>query len=698
MSYIEPAILLGGRAPEADNRNDASASQTPETASSFAHAFTQAQSDSNSEEKASAKAQAREVERNDVSTVAVENTQEQDSSGSPMPAPDSQEDPHTVELADKDIDARNSDIENESELQLSAADVVELNSQTDENTDFFAQLFNQVNFQTELKPIAKEVNQLLNTGDDVNVNVSQEMRAMLAELTPQQLKQLNALVQQMGKEQGVSPELLKQLDVDLKQLIQQGSTAGDDSDVLMPVKEKAAPQWLAGAAQVKSNNATMALPQDTPDELADDLIPAVVVGKEQGKLGEWVSSQAQDKNQLKAPDNAQTNKLAAAINSAKVTESDDVSNQAKTDAQSTSQSQKLPPLDIELVIQKGQHEGGKVVQTAASAVALDALSAEQKNQVTVGDKVLERVSRTPPISEVKEMTMADELSAARVILSKGEGTVSTSPQAPLSATPSASSVIQQTQNSTSAARAEAALKEVITPQTQLSENLAEQMPAADSARNESNQALGAKLQQFAQMLLGQVQTSANAGTTTELNAAIEADLVHWQHTQSVSQVATQSAQNAQKQSLPLDPALMQAINITKSDAAQQLHQRVNMLLNLSNQQAEIRLDPPELGSMQVRVRSEGEQAHVNFVVQNQQAKEALEQTMPRLRELLAQQGLALGDTNVEQQGQQQEFDGNESQFAGQQQNAKDEEVAQDEQLIAAQQKNASSKQGIDFYA
>jgi len=70
------------------------------------------------------------------------------------------------------------------------------------------------------------------------------------------------------------------------------------------------------------------------------------------------------------------------------------------------------------------------------------------------------------------------------------------------------------------------------------------------------------------------------------------------------------------------------------------------MLSINNKQAEIRLDPPEMGSMQIRIRSDAEQAHINFVIQNQQAKEALEQSMPRLREMLAQQGLELGESTI----------------------------------------------------
>ena len=103
---------------------------------------------------------------------------------------------------------------------------------------------------------------------------------------------------------------------------------------------------------------------------------------------------------------------------------------------------------------------------------------------------------------------------------------------------------------------------------------------------------------------------------------------------------------AQTKQVSIDPGMMQAINIVKSDAAKLLQERVSSMLSINNKEAEIRLDPPEMGSMQIRVRSDAEQAQINFVVQNQQAKEALEQSMPRLREMLAQQGLELGESTI----------------------------------------------------
>lgn len=103
---------------------------------------------------------------------------------------------------------------------------------------------------------------------------------------------------------------------------------------------------------------------------------------------------------------------------------------------------------------------------------------------------------------------------------------------------------------------------------------------------------------------------------------------------------------AQVKQVSIDPDVMQAINIVKSDAAKLLQERVSSMLSINNKEAEIRLDPPEMGSMQIRIRSDAEQAQINFVVQNQQAKEALEQSMPRLREMLAQQGLELGESTI----------------------------------------------------
>ena len=53
--------------------------------------------------------------------------------------------------------------------------------------------------------------------------------------------------------------------------------------------------------------------------------------------------------------------------------------------------------------------------------------------------------------------------------------------------------------------------------------------------------------------------------------------------------------------------------------------------------------------MQIRVNVSGESASVSFVVQSQHARDVLEQATPRLKEMLEEQGIQLGQSSVEQE-------------------------------------------------
>ena len=62
--------------------------------------------------------------------------------------------------------------------------------------------------------------------------------------------------------------------------------------------------------------------------------------------------------------------------------------------------------------------------------------------------------------------------------------------------------------------------------------------------------------------------------------------------------------------------------------------------------AELRMNPPELGPVEVRISVSNDDARVAFQVQHGATREALEGAMPRLREMFASQGLNLSDANV----------------------------------------------------
>ncbi|MEZ7278094.1 flagellar hook-length control protein FliK [Pseudoalteromonas sp. 68 DY56-GL68] len=188
-----------------------------------------------------------------------------------------------------------------------------------------------------------------------------------------------------------------------------------------------------------------------------------------------------------------------------------------------------------------------------------------------------------------------------------------------------------------------------------------------------------------------------AQTTTAQPSAYE--LAAQQHEQALElqNIQTQSVQQTSSKTVSVDPGFMQAINIVKSDAAKMLQERVSALLNINNKEAEIRLDPPEMGSMHIRIRSDAEQAQINFVVQNQQAKEALEQSMPRLREMLAQQGIELGESSIQQgeSGAQQDPEQGQGNLAG---NQHEEESQTNTAATNVETSRQQSSSSIDYYA
>ncbi|WP_394191988.1 flagellar hook-length control protein FliK [Pseudoalteromonas atlantica] len=199
-------------------------------------------------------------------------------------------------------------------------------------------------------------------------------------------------------------------------------------------------------------------------------------------------------------------------------------------------------------------------------------------------------------------------------------------------------------------------------------------------------------------LFTQVTNIASTSMTQSINEAIDQ---RYSEELSNMQVlnAQQTSATSQTKQVNVDPTLMQALNIVKSDAAKLLQERVSALLSINNKEAEIRLDPPEMGSMQIRIRSDAEQAQINFVVQNQQAKEALEQSMPKLREMLAEQGIELGESSIQQGDSQGNADEQEQQQGRGQlaSNGQSDDGAADSEP-SAQSSGQQSSSSIDYYA
>lgn len=66
--------------------------------------------------------------------------------------------------------------------------------------------------------------------------------------------------------------------------------------------------------------------------------------------------------------------------------------------------------------------------------------------------------------------------------------------------------------------------------------------------------------------------------------------------------------------------------------------------------ASLRLNPQHLGPLEMQVSLDGDQASVSFTSQQGLVRDALESSVPRLREMLSENGLNLVNVNVSQQG------------------------------------------------
>ena len=128
-----------------------------------------------------------------------------------------------------------------------------------------------------------------------------------------------------------------------------------------------------------------------------------------------------------------------------------------------------------------------------------------------------------------------------------------------------------------------------------------------------------------------------------------------------------------------------------------MKQQLITMVSNGIQQAEIRLDPPELGHLTVKIQIQGDQTQVQFHVAQSQTRELVEQAIPRLRDMLASEGLQLTDSQVSQGGSGREQQQGQSEQQGQTAESQLDEIsAQDANLMTNTSRSLHS--AIDYYA
>ncbi|WP_353371120.1 flagellar hook-length control protein FliK [Aliiglaciecola sp. NS0011-25] len=180
---------------------------------------------------------------------------------------------------------------------------------------------------------------------------------------------------------------------------------------------------------------------------------------------------------------------------------------------------------------------------------------------------------------------------------------------------------------------------------------------------------------------------------SQLNAKIEQLQHHFVSEKTLVKENINQAQHLQTKQGQQLAQFDKAVNITRNEGLQQLTEKVRWMANQNNLQAEIRLDPPDLGAMKVRLNMSGDTASVNIVVQSQQARDVLEQATPRLKELLEQQGIELGQSSVQQE--QNDKGQQDSEYVGTHQ--AEENMQGEESQVIEQRISHGRLGGIDYF-
>lgn len=92
--------------------------------------------------------------------------------------------------------------------------------------------------------------------------------------------------------------------------------------------------------------------------------------------------------------------------------------------------------------------------------------------------------------------------------------------------------------------------------------------------------------------------------------------------------------------------------VGSSEWADELSTRLTLMAERGHHTASLKLSPEHLGPLEIRISVTDDQASVWFGAAHADTRAAIEQALPRLRELFASQGLSLADAGVSHQAPQ----------------------------------------------
>jgi len=103
--------------------------------------------------------------------------------------------------------------------------------------------------------------------------------------------------------------------------------------------------------------------------------------------------------------------------------------------------------------------------------------------------------------------------------------------------------------------------------------------------------------------------------------------------------------------------------ITNTNWSENFSDRVRWLISNQVQKAELTLNPRNLGSIEVSISLNNDQTNIQIVAQNAQSKDAVEASLSRLREMLDESGVNLGNVDVSQHSEHERASDDDKSYA-----------------------------------
>ncbi|MEH6442311.1 MAG: flagellar hook-length control protein FliK [Oceanospirillaceae bacterium] len=187
--------------------------------------------------------------------------------------------------------------------------------------------------------------------------------------------------------------------------------------------------------------------------------------------------------------------------------------------------------------------------------------------------------------------------------------------------------VNQTQSGLSANTASVSSPLVLDPSVALNQSL-EKMRAGIESKINSDAASNSE----------ELAKDAKSGITKSVTAS-----------EGLAQLA--SLQGGLRSSSPVQMQMPPGTPPTSNNWGKAVVDKVYIAASQNLRVANIHLDPPELGALQIRLQVTGpdQQMSVSFTSPHASVRDALDQQLPRLREMLEEQGINLGESSVNDQ-------------------------------------------------